>query len=253
MRRVVAVLGLLLVLMAALVLWFPARWALVLAGHRLHSLRLEGVHGTIWHGGAQRLSWTGQPLGQLQWTLSRQALLGDVHGQVALDDTHWQGRAHFRRTGPQALSLSDVHAKVPVAWLHPYLSTPLAPGGRLHADLSELVLREGWPVQLQGVLHWEHATLDDGRGAVPLGSLYARLEDQAGTRLLAHLGDDGHGPLSLHGQLDATPLGWRLDAVLFAREGDARLRALLSRFGTLDHAGRLHLRAHGGLTMGANP
>lgn len=253
MRRFVFAVLLVIVALLVTAAWFPARWAVVLAGQRLTPLMVEGVHGTLWSGTADRLSWAGQPLGRLRWSLSRgEAMLGDIHGHVELNDPRWHGQADFRLVGRREVHVTGLQAEGPVSLLRPYLATHLQPDGRLQADFSEVQVRDGWPVKLAGVLRWQQAALDVGDGAVALGNLYARLEDRAGTRLLAQLGDDGQGPLIVQGQADATPLGWRLEASLAARDdGNRRLRELLRRFGSLDNAGRLHVRTHGGLTMGA--
>ena len=61
-----------LVLALALLVWFmPARWAVAALGPRLHGMRLEQVDGLVWHGRAGRvLSADGMDIGQVQWTLS---------------------------------------------------------------------------------------------------------------------------------------------------------------------------------------
>lgn len=252
-RRLPWIAAALLLAAIALVAWFPARWAVRLAGDRLQPLALRGVSGSVWNGHARQLSWAGRPLGALDWTLARALLLGRVDGSVRLDGPDWRVSGRFRRLDAERWQLADVHAHAQLAAL-PLSLHGLSPAGALDAALPRVRLRAGWPEVLQGRIEWHDASLGDASGrTVALGNLYARLSDDAGTRLLGELGDDGSGPVRLRGEAELSPLGWRVDARLTPSDPGAGWRALLGRFGPMDANGRLVLERQGGLLHGVSP
>jgi hypothetical protein len=59
---------------AALLWWFPARWAMPWLRGALHGLDVRQVSGTLWDGRAgQLLTRDGRALGAVRWQLSRGA------------------------------------------------------------------------------------------------------------------------------------------------------------------------------------
>ena len=58
-------------------------------------------------------------------------------------------------------------------------------------------------------------------------------------------------PLQVRGELQLSPLGWRLDSTLRARHGDPALQRWLARLGPVAPDGSVHIRQAGGLA--ANP
>lgn len=245
--------GVVVLVLLALIGWLPAGWVLALAAPRLQPLALSGVHGTLWSGSAAQLRWAGRPLGRLHWSLSRQALLGRVHGSVALQAAGYAGHLRFRRLGPQHLRLQAVHARATLQAL-PWRIRGLQPRGRLLMEFSHIELRHGWPVKLAGTVRWQHASLAGAGGTAPLGTLQAQLHERGGAVLQATLADSGRGPLALAGSAEASPLGWHLQATLAPRDGATpSLRALLRRLGPLDRHGRVQLERRGGLFEGVHP
>jgi general secretion pathway protein N len=99
-------------------------------------------------------------------------------------------------------------------------------------------------------LRWQHAGLRTLDGNVELGNLFGTARAQAGMIQL-QLHDDGQGPLQMDGQLQLSPLGWRLDATVCARHTDPVLDAWLSRLGPADADGNIHIQRHGGLAANA--
>ncbi|HVC16414.1 MAG TPA: type II secretion system protein N, partial [Rhodanobacter sp.] len=63
----------------------------------------------------------------------------------------------------------------------------------------------------------------------------------------AQLRDDGHGPLQVQAQALLSPLGWRLDATLRARQTDPALRRWLTGLGSPDADGAVHIHRSSGL------
>lgn len=234
---------------AALLLWFlPARWAMPWIEPRLHGLQLKQVQCTLWDGRAGELmAVDGHPLGELRWQLSRRALLGQLRLQLAFDGPQlgFSGRVQRLPDGRFEARGLQLHAELAelarsAAWL------PGQPRGELDLTVEHALLQGGWPVQLQGHAQWRQAVIRTQDGDIALGSLRAQAQAQNGV-IQAQLRDDGSGPLQADGQLQLSPLGWRLDATLRARQTDPRLRRWLARLGPPSGDGSVHIRHHGGL------
>jgi general secretion pathway protein N len=189
----------------------------------------------------------GTVLGRLHWTLSHRTLLGRPQGRVALDGPWLQASGDFSRDAG-AMQWHDVHVRVALDDLSMPLTTPWGrPQGVLQADIAAARLRGGWPESLRGEVQWNPAVMRTPSGDVTLGHLaLAPLSAMQGV-LQADLHDDGRSPLRLDGRLQASPLGWRLEADLAARDDDPALRLWLARFGKPDAQGVVHLRRGAGL------
>ncbi|HEU4669530.1 MAG TPA: type II secretion system protein N [Dyella sp.] len=237
-----------LLLAVALLVWFaPARWAAPWLDARMHGVTLRGVSGSIWDGQADTLLLAdGTDLGRLRWTLSRRALLGRLQGGIALSGPMLDARGGFRRDGA-AMRWHDVQLRWSLDHLTPPPATPLGrPLGELHGELAEATLRGGWPVSMDGRLRWRDASIDDAGTRVPLGQLHATITARAGViQVVMH--DDGRGPLRLDGQVQASPLGWRLQATLAPRGDQPVLSRWLARLGPPDARGVIHLQRGAGL------
>ncbi|MDA3914678.1 type II secretion system protein N [Oleiagrimonas sp.] len=242
-----------LLVMLALAVWFPAGWAWRMARGDYPQLQVGALHGSIWNGHASAVEYAGIPLGRLDWTLSRSALLGKDRLHLHVDGPLLTGSAQVQRDGsdrPVRVAMDAiVHLdQVPVSVGRPGLK----PGGELHLRIPQMRLRGHWPQQLQGRIDWRAATLADRLGPVPLGTLHATLQEKAGTALEAVFSDAG-GPLAVTGTAQATVLGWRLRAKLSPRSHDVRLEQVLEHLGRPDAQGSILLRQHGGVVMGDAP
>ncbi|HEX7732448.1 MAG TPA: type II secretion system protein N, partial [Rhodanobacter sp.] len=80
-----------------------------------------------------------------------------------------------------------------------------------------------------------------------LGNLRGTLAAQGGV-IHAQWRDDGQGPLRTTGDLQLSPLGWRLAAELQPRQDEPALRRWLATLGQPDADGIVHVERHGGLT-----
>lgn len=247
-------LGLLAIVLAVLalsaLLWFlPARLAVALIQPRLRGLRLQQVEGLAWQGRAGRvLSVRGEPIGTLQWTLSRRALLGEVDLQLALDGPTMQfhGSLH-QRAGNDRADWREVSWKVDLAALKPPLATPFGwLQGTLEGHAHHALMQANWPMQMDAQMHWRDAALLTRRGRIALGGLQFELHGEHGM-IHTQMHDEADGPLALAGQLDLSPLGWRLDASLRPRSGDPALRYWLATLGRANADGSVHLQRRGGL------
>ena len=242
-----------LVLAAAVLLWFlPARWAMPWIGPQLHGLRLQQVQGTVWHGRAGEVVAAGGPvLGQLQWQLSRRALLGQVRLQLQFEGPRLAFSGGVRRLPDGRIEVSGASMRAELsAWTHGAMSSWGQPRGELQVTIDHAVLQGGWPMQLQAQAQWPQALMHARDGDVALGTLQAQASAQGGV-IRAQLHDDGYGPLHVDGKLQLSPLGWRLDATLRARQTGPALRRWLATLGPPAADGSVHIQRRGGLAGSA--
>jgi general secretion pathway protein N len=237
--------------------FFPASWAVPMIERRAHALRLEDVGGTAWDGHAGRvIDAKGASIGALRWTLGREVVLGRTHLQADFQGPigHFAGR--FEQEAADISQWSEVTFELdagvgPGSPALPPVLRDLAPGGRLQGRIPVAQLQGNWPVSMRGDIYWNDASVGAKGGRVALGNLHVRLDSEA-VVLRATLDDDDQGPLEAHGSLNASPLGWRLDATLRPRTDSPALRGVLARFGTPAADGGIHIRQQAGLAaMGA--
>ncbi len=242
-----------LVLAVAVLLWFlPARWALPWIEPQLHGLRLQQVQGTLWDGRAdQVVAADGRALGQLQWQLSHRALLGQAQLQLQFEGPQLAFSGGIRRLSNGRAEAREVNVRAQLAALDRHVASPLGqPRGELQLTIDHALLQGGWPMQLVAQAQWPHAGMHTVDGDVALGNLQIQAQAQDGV-VQAQLHDDGHGPLHVDGTLRLSPLGWRLDATLRARQTDPVLRRWLARLGQPAADGSVHVQRSGGLVGGA--
>ncbi|MHB1058652.1 MAG: type II secretion system protein N [Rhodanobacter sp.] len=248
LRKCLTALGA-LVLAAAVLLWFlPARWAMPWIGPQLHGLHLQQVQGSVWNGRAGAVTAAdGRVLGQLQWQLSRRALLGQLRLQLRFEGPQLVFSGSARRLADARIEIGAVDARVQLAALDPYVASPLGqPRGELQLTIGHALLQGGWPMQLQAQAQWPDALMHAHNGDVALGTLQADAQAEGGV-VRVRLRDDGRGPLQADGDLQLSPLGWRLDATLRPRQTDPALRHWLAGLAAPAADGSVHVRRSGGL------
>ena len=248
LRKTLVGLGALL-LALGLLLWFlPARWAMPWIEPHLHGLQLQQVHGSLWQGDAdQVLSRDGTRLGKVHWQLSRRALLGESALQLEFSGPALSFSGSARQLRDQKMELHDVTARADVGRLG--LTAPSTfgqPSGILILDVSHALLQGGWPLELQLTARWEQAAAHTLNGEVAFGTLALQAQSRNGI-IQAQLHDLGDGPLAANGQLQLSPLGWRLDATLASRQTDPRLDRWLAQFGAPAADGSVQIHQTRGL------
>jgi general secretion pathway protein N len=252
-RKYLIGLGLAL-LAAALLLWFlPARWVTPWLQPRLHGLRLQQVQGLLWDGRADRVvDIDGRVLGRLQWRVSRRALLGTLRLRLDFDGPQLVFSGGMQRLPEGQIALSEVNMRAELTALDPYMPdhdrrSPLGqPRGELQLTVDHALLQGGWPLQLQARAQWRRAVMHMRGDDVALGDLQWQAQAKNGV-IQAQVHDDGKGPLHADGQLQLSPLGWRLDAVLRPRQTDPALRLWLAGLGQPATDGSVHIRRSSGL------
>lgn len=247
LKRLIAALLVLLLVLALLVWFMPASWASWWVARHLPGMQLQQVHGTVWNARADRVVGPDkQPLGALRWTLSRRALLGHVVMDVHLDgpwlkfdgELDQQGdRAQWRNVRAHALL---EHMPIPAS------GALGAPRGVLDVQVDRAVVANSWPGELQAQLHWRDAAMQTASGSVALGNLGVQLRGQNGV-IDGVLKDDGNGPLMARGSLQLSPLGWRMQVNLQPRGADPALRQWLALLGQPDVHGGVRVERRAGL------
>ena len=237
-----------MLLLAALLFWFLPAWlAVPWLQKRLGGIQLHDVHGLLWDGGAEEvLSNRGQPLGRAQWQLSRRIVLGQPQLALQLQGPQLNGHGAARQSGPSLVELSDMQWHVDLALLSPTSGAWGAPRGWLDVQIPHAQWQGVWPLQLEAHAQWNDAHLLADEGDVALGQLQLDLQGQNGV-IGGSLHDDGQGPLQVQAQLQLSPLGWRLTAILHPRQATPALSQWLLKFGQPDVAGDWHIERHGGL------
>jgi general secretion pathway protein N len=255
LKKGLLALGLLL-LFALVLLWFlPARLALLWIAPQLHGVRLQQVDGLLWEGHSDQVTTSdGQLLGKLNWRLSRAALLGKTQLQLDFTGSELDFSGAMRKLPQGQIEWRDVHARMDLSLLDVYAAKlPQGqPAGELQLSVEHALLQAGWPLELQAKTQWSNASIKTRGSDIVLGALQLQAQAQNGV-ISAQLHDDGHGPLRADGQLQLSPLGWRLDATLLPQQTDAALRHWLAQFGQPDASGALHIQRSGGMAMGLPP
>ena len=238
-----------LLLTAAVLLWLlPARWVMPWVEPQLHGLRLQQVQGSVWDGrAAEVVAADGHVLGQLQWQLSRRALLGQLQLLLSFHGPQLVFSGAMERLPGDRIALHEASMHVALAALDRPMTSPWGqPRGELQLTVDQAVLQGGWPLQLRAQLQWRHAVMRTSQGDVALGELQWQAQAQGGV-IQAQVRDDGNGPLHVDGKLQLSPLGWRLDATLRPRQTDPSLRHWLTGLGPASADGSVHIQRSGGL------
>ena len=250
--RTATVLIVLLLAAALLVAFLPARWMVSTLEARLHGLRLAGVSGSLWQGHAERLlAVDGTDLGQLDWQLSRHALLGDTRLSVHLAGPLGSFSADMQQLDAQRMEWRGLQLEGDLAALRTHM---MPAGSQLRGALKfegkRLVLQGRWPVEVDAQAQWADAGLQAQGRELTFGNLQLQAQGQGGV-VQGSLQDDGKGPLQVDGQFMLSPLGWRYDIAARPRSADPALRRWLAGFGPLTADNTLHLQRHGGLAAPA--
>ncbi|MEO7073627.1 MAG: type II secretion system protein N [Rhodanobacter sp.] len=251
-RRLAFALLLLLAVVAVLIWFFPARWALAWLTPRLHGARFAQVSGTLWQGEAGELRLVdGRLLGSAQWQVSRRVLWSPQPLRLQVRGAEFAFDGTVQRNG-DSVAWDQVHLRANLALWRPRQAPGLGlPRGEWDMQVDHAVLQAGWPLQAAWHARWSNAGLLTHGSSVTLGTIELRGSAQAGV-IDAHAADDGGGPLQLVGNLRLTPLGWWLDARLRARADDPALHHWLATLGQPDADGAIHVHRVGGLAaMGA--
>lgn len=250
MKKLVWLLFALLVFCVLLLVFIPARFALEHVVDPALGLTFSGVSGTVWNGHAGEVMLHGKPMGQVDWNLSPTALLkGRKHANLRMFGGEYRGTATVE-TGGGAIRVTDADVFFPVSILSGMLDVPrLQFLGDVNLKLDHLTLVDNVPTELLGEAVWNDAAVA-GAAQATLGTLKARFMRE-GAGIAGTLSDVGNGPLQLTGDFKATPLSYRGQAVLRARNDNPQVREALNHIGQPAGDGSVIYRVQGGM-LGAS-
>jgi hypothetical protein len=134
----------------------PARIAWQLLQHRVPSVQLLGLHGTLWAGNADSVLVANQALGKLTWQIPYSSVFRFTpRAQLKLDGATVQLDGMAQRSGSNWV-MSALTASADASWLAPALGIPaVIPTGKLAGNFSELSLdQRGVPKHARGNVQW---------------------------------------------------------------------------------------------------
>jgi general secretion pathway protein N len=249
LRIVLIGLVVLVAVLAAMIWWLPASWAVPVLRSRLHGLQLQQVTGTVWQGKAGHVSTgAGEALGTVEWSLSRRALLGDIDLDLSLQQPQLSFQGHMHELSNTQDEWRDVTLSLDPSMLDAQPWLRAKPVGQLTLTIARAQLQGGWPMQVDAAAHWTHAAVHTAQGAATLGDMSAQIAGDNGV-LQATLSDDGDGALHMSGLLSFSPLGWSLQMSLKPRKDDPVLTQWLHTLGRPEADGSVRLGYRGGLAQ----
>lgn len=166
-------------------------------------LRLSGLSGTAWSGGAALGSVPGLAFREARWSLEPAALLlgrleADFEAQLA--DGFVSTRAIAR---PGRVVLEDVQASTNISTLRGLLPFAGDAAARLSARFDRFVIVDGWPVNAVGTLRIGELAVPPftglgggSPGLIDIGSFVLEFSDTDDAGLMATVADTG-GPLEV--------------------------------------------------------
>lgn len=246
MRKLFWILIILILLLTAAVVLFPAKLALDLALQGQSQIRAEQVSGTIWRGRIGSLSRGEQMLGALDWTLHPMPLLQRaISADLMLKGPQMDLSAAVLRRPDQSVSVRGLRALLPASLLAPVIDAPaLELRGELLLSLSEVEILHMWPRSIIGEAVWQNASVA-GAAEARLGDLVAEFSSRPDGSLAGVLSDRG-GPLELDGEFLLSLRGYEVSALLDAPAEDHSLQKALQYIGEANPEGGRLLLIEGG-------
>ncbi len=208
----------LLVLTVVVAATFPAALAWRWWGERIPDLKLQGVSGTIWNGGATRVAVRGQALGRMQWKVPVMRLLsGDPGVYIDLSGPGMKLKADIAGAADGALAIGPMYAEAEAGWLGPALAIPeLEPTGLLVTDGASLLLsRAGVPRAIDARIEWRDAGVR-GQVVARLGTLVIEAHGEEG-RIEVSVADQGDGDVEVLGGALIDQGSYRSETILVPR------------------------------------
>ena len=158
--RIVGLFFLALLAFAVTAVWkFPA--AGVLPHVNIQPVKLSGVSGSIWNGGAQLVETPElkQPITNVKWKFQPSTLLSASAGAVVnFEVLGGKGEGLVSRNSGGNVLVNDGTFRVPASRLEQFLPLPVAEfGGILLADIEDLELENNLLKRTVGTLTWNNA------------------------------------------------------------------------------------------------
>lgn len=152
--------------------------ASLLVGRLPPDLKVEGVSGTVWNGGADAIRLRGKPLGGFNWNAEPAALLaGELAFQIEVTRPDGYIRGRIAATIGGALTGRDLELDLPLTALHPGSDQDWR--GALHGTVQSVRLEQGWPVAVIGT--FQMTGLTPPASDLPIGDYALEFDGRADT------------------------------------------------------------------------
>lgn len=164
-------------------------------------VKLEGVSGSVWSGGADSVSWRGAALGSASWTAEPLALLtGHLNYHLELARTDGFVRGLLSASAGGTLSGEDVELELPMQALG---NGGNGWAGTLAGTVHSIRLEHGWPVALAAAL--KISKLKPPGANVAVGSYAIDFDQPTTNGQLTGRVRDTESPLLVRAQLVIKP------------------------------------------------
>lgn len=198
--RIVGLIFLGLLAFVVTAVWkFPA--AGVLPHVNIQPVKLSGVSGSIWNGGAQTVEAPElkQPVTNVQWKFAPATLLSASAGaNVNFEVLGGKGEGLVSRNRSGNMFVNDGTFRVPASRLEQFLPLPVAEfGGILLADIKDLELENNLLKRTTGTLTWNSAEV---KNTVLLGQVVFDIVPQGEDQHIGTLSNTD-GQLELRGEV----------------------------------------------------
>lgn len=214
-----------------------------------HSVRLEGVHGSLWQGTAVDANVANFDLGKLDWNLrSWGLLLGKLKLHLIFGQDNVQGNAYVSVGMGGTVNASDVNLQLPAAKLMPmFYGYPVSISGMLKGNLVKVELERGRVINAQGRIVWQNAAIRAPQN-IEMGDYLITLEPvNSGSKIV--IKDQGRGPIQANFTVFVDGNGqYRLKGWLKSRDPNQQaISETLRMFGRPDSAGHYWINFNGRL------
>ena len=198
--RIVGLFFLAILAFAVTVVWkFPA--AGVLPHVNIQPVKLSGVSGSIWKGGAQLVESPElqQPITNVKWKFQPSTLLSASAGaMVNFEVLGGKGEGLVSRNSGGNVLVNDGTFRVPASRLEQFLPLPVAEfGGILLADIEDLELENNLLKRTVGTLTWNNAEV---KNTVLLGQVVFDIVPEGEDQHIGKLSNTD-GQLELRGEV----------------------------------------------------
>jgi hypothetical protein len=231
--KILAVLFLLLLIVGAVLVWtLPADVAYRQGAKYLGPVVLSGVRGTIWDGHADGISVFGRDLGEIDWQMTKSALLrGHVSADMRIQGTDVDAAGVVEREDAGTFTVRDVRFRFPAALMTPALDIPdLNLLGTVSGVVAKATLRDGFLRTATGDARWSEAGVT-GQAEARFADVLAEFTAQPDGSIAGTAHDDGTGNLAINATFRAAMDGFQAQAILSARNDDPQVLDTLRHVG----------------------
>jgi len=125
-------------------------------------VKLYGVHGSLWNGGAEKVLAQGQPpIDNLKWSINPvMLLLAQLNGEVNGSIKNQNITGNFNVSALGTITASDIRARINASVMQELIQMPLGElGGVFNINIEQLELKQQGIPLVKANLKWKNAKL----------------------------------------------------------------------------------------------